>query len=174
MVLCFVGDQIICCHVGLIVLTSSPWMLLSCTVASSLLEEPATVCGILRASQNLLLGDSQTSQHGPRDSSSFPTTVPNRAVRKFPKMPSCRARFEVLTAVVMNVAVFWAIAQCSPCVIRRFGGTYHLHVAACWFLAVLFSTLKMEVIRQPHKSVIPNTDLSLLTDLLFLIQIFHF
>jgi hypothetical protein len=32
--------------------------------------------------------------------------------------------FEVLTAVVMNVAVLCDIAPCS----RRFGGTYHLHL----------------------------------------------
>jgi hypothetical protein len=28
----------------------------------------------------------------------------------------------------INVAIFWDIAPCSPPVIRRFGGTYHLHV----------------------------------------------
>jgi hypothetical protein len=33
---------------------------------------------------------------------------------------------EVLTAVVMNVAIFWDVAQCSLFVNRRFGGTYHL------------------------------------------------
>jgi hypothetical protein len=36
--------------------------------------------------------------------------------------------FEVLMAVVMNVAIFWDIVQCSPEVNRRFGGTYHLHL----------------------------------------------
>jgi hypothetical protein len=34
---------------------------------------------------------------------------------------------EVLTAVVMNVAIIWDIAPCSLNVNRRFGGTYHLH-----------------------------------------------
>jgi hypothetical protein len=29
--------------------------------------------------------------------------------------------FEVLTAVVMNVAIFWDIVPCSPYVKRRFG-----------------------------------------------------
>jgi hypothetical protein len=29
--------------------------------------------------------------------------------------------FEVITAVVVNVAIFWDIAQCSPYVNRRFG-----------------------------------------------------
>jgi hypothetical protein len=36
--------------------------------------------------------------------------------------------FGVLTAVVMNVAIFWDIAPCSPYVNRRFGETYHLHI----------------------------------------------
>jgi hypothetical protein len=36
--------------------------------------------------------------------------------------------FEVLTAVVMDVATFWDIAQCSPHVNRRFGRTYHFHL----------------------------------------------
>jgi hypothetical protein len=31
--------------------------------------------------------------------------------------------FEVLAAVVMNVAIFWDIAPCNPYVNRRFGGT---------------------------------------------------
>jgi hypothetical protein len=35
--------------------------------------------------------------------------------------------FEVLTAVVMNVALFWDIAPCSPYVNRRFGGIYHIY-----------------------------------------------
>jgi hypothetical protein len=37
-------------------------------------------------------------------------------------------RYEVLTAVVMNVAVFWDIAPCSPHVSRRFVETYRLHL----------------------------------------------
>jgi hypothetical protein len=36
-------------------------------------------------------------------------------------------QFEVLTAVVPNVAIFWDIPPYSPCVDRRFGATYHLH-----------------------------------------------
>jgi hypothetical protein len=35
---------------------------------------------------------------------------------------------EVLIAVVMNVAILWDIASCSPYVSRRFGGTYRLHL----------------------------------------------
>jgi hypothetical protein len=35
---------------------------------------------------------------------------------------------EALTAVVMNVAMFWDIAPYSPYVNRRFGGMYHLHL----------------------------------------------
>jgi hypothetical protein len=31
--------------------------------------------------------------------------------------------FEIITAIVMNVAMFWDIALCSPYVNRRFGGT---------------------------------------------------
>jgi hypothetical protein len=36
------------------------------------------------------------------------------------------AGFEVLTAVVVNVAIFWDIAPCSQYVDQRFKGTYHL------------------------------------------------
>jgi hypothetical protein len=35
--------------------------------------------------------------------------------------------FEVLTAVVMEIAIFWDLAQCSPNMNRCFGGMYHLH-----------------------------------------------
>jgi hypothetical protein len=35
---------------------------------------------------------------------------------------------EIMTAVVMNVAIFWDIAPCSPYVNRCFGGTYHLRL----------------------------------------------
>jgi hypothetical protein len=37
-------------------------------------------------------------------------------------------RYEVLTAVVMNVAIFWDMSLCSQLVNRRFGGRYHLHL----------------------------------------------
>jgi hypothetical protein len=37
-------------------------------------------------------------------------------------------RFEVLRAVVTNVAIFWDIAQCSLYFNRRFVGTHHLHL----------------------------------------------
>jgi hypothetical protein len=36
--------------------------------------------------------------------------------------------FEILTAVVMNVAMFCDIAPCCSYVNRRFGGIYHLHL----------------------------------------------
>jgi hypothetical protein len=36
--------------------------------------------------------------------------------------------FKVLTAVVMNVTVFWDIASSSLYVNRRFGGKYNLHL----------------------------------------------
>jgi hypothetical protein len=36
--------------------------------------------------------------------------------------------FEVLTAVVMNVAIFCDIAPCSPYVNRSFGRKYRLHL----------------------------------------------
>jgi hypothetical protein len=37
--------------------------------------------------------------------------------------------FEVLTAVVMKITVFWDITPCSPLKVnRRFGGTFHLNV----------------------------------------------
>jgi hypothetical protein len=39
-----------------------------------------------------------------------------------------QVRFEVLTAVDINVAIFWDIAPYSPNVSRRFGGTYRLHL----------------------------------------------
>jgi hypothetical protein len=35
--------------------------------------------------------------------------------------------FEVLTAVVMNAAIFWNIGPCSPYVNIRVEGVYHLH-----------------------------------------------
>jgi hypothetical protein len=35
---------------------------------------------------------------------------------------------EVLSAVVMNVAMFRYVAPCSPYVNQHFGGTYHLHL----------------------------------------------
>jgi hypothetical protein len=38
-------------------------------------------------------------------------------------------RFEVFMAVTTKNAVFWDVAPCRSCVIRRFGGTYR------WFLA---------------------------------------
>jgi hypothetical protein len=36
--------------------------------------------------------------------------------------------FEVLTVVVMNVAIFCDLALCSPYVNRRCGEMYHLHI----------------------------------------------
>jgi hypothetical protein len=37
--------------------------------------------------------------------------------------------FEVLTAVIMKIAIFWSITPCSPLSVnRRFGGTYRLHL----------------------------------------------
>jgi hypothetical protein len=36
--------------------------------------------------------------------------------------------FEVFTAVVMKIVIFWDIAPCSPYMNRRFGGTYHFHL----------------------------------------------
>jgi hypothetical protein len=36
--------------------------------------------------------------------------------------------FEVLIAVVMNVAIFWDIAPCNPYMNHRFVGTYHFHL----------------------------------------------
>jgi hypothetical protein len=37
------------------------------------------------------------------------------------------AGFQVLTAVVVNVVIFWDTAPCSPYVNRRLGGTYNFH-----------------------------------------------
>jgi hypothetical protein len=39
-----------------------------------------------------------------------------------------RMGFEDLTAVVMNIVIFWDVTQCSPHVKLRFGGKYHLHL----------------------------------------------
>jgi hypothetical protein len=39
--------------------------------------------------------------------------------------PSVYVGFEVLTAVVMNVAIFWDIALCSMYVNQHFRGTCH-------------------------------------------------
>jgi hypothetical protein len=36
--------------------------------------------------------------------------------------------FEVFTAIVMKIFIFWDIAPCSPYMSRRFGGTYRLHL----------------------------------------------
>jgi hypothetical protein len=36
--------------------------------------------------------------------------------------------FEVFTAVVINVAIFWDIAPCGPYVKRRFGRTYQFYL----------------------------------------------
>jgi hypothetical protein len=36
--------------------------------------------------------------------------------------------FDVFTAVVTNVAIFWDIAPCSSYMNRCFGGTYHLYL----------------------------------------------
>jgi hypothetical protein len=45
---------------------------------------------------------------------------------------------EVLTAVVMNVAIFWDLALCSSYVNRRYGGTHSVEPpSARWFLARL-------------------------------------
>jgi hypothetical protein len=34
----------------------------------------------------------------------------------------------IAPAILLSVAVFRDIAPCSPYMIRRFGGTYHLHL----------------------------------------------
>jgi hypothetical protein len=36
--------------------------------------------------------------------------------------------FDLLTAVVMNVSMFWDIVPCGPYANRRFGGKYHPHL----------------------------------------------
>jgi hypothetical protein len=61
--------------------------------------------------------------------------------------------FEVITAVVMKVAIFWDIAPCSPYMNQRFEGTYHHHLQSRnrprkkpGFLLAWFSTLKMGMI----------------------------
>jgi hypothetical protein len=64
--------------------------------------------------------------------------------------------FEVFTAVVMKIIIFWDMTPCSPLSFnRRFGGTHRLrHLLACWFLAELISsTLKMEAIYYSEMSV---------------------
>jgi hypothetical protein len=81
--------------------------------------------------------------------------------------------FEVLTAVVMNVAILWDIAPCSPYTNRRFRRNYHLHLQSrkqaeketrlqqilpnhllkAGFLFCWFSTLKTEVIISSETSV---------------------
>jgi hypothetical protein len=39
-----------------------------------------------------------------------------------------RVGFKMLTAVVMDVAIFWDIAPFNPYVNRSFGGMYHFHL----------------------------------------------
>jgi hypothetical protein len=43
-------------------------------------------------------------------------------------MSICTVEFEVITAGVMNVPIFWGIAPCSPYVNPRFEGIYHFHL----------------------------------------------
>jgi hypothetical protein len=57
--------------------------------------------------------------------------------------------FEVLTVVVMNVAIFWDIAPCSPYFNRCFGG----HLLHAGFLLSWFLTLKRGVICSSETSV---------------------
>jgi hypothetical protein len=40
--------------------------------------------------------------------------------------------FEIVTAVVMNVAMFWDIETCSPYANRRFGLKFRLHLQAMY------------------------------------------
>jgi hypothetical protein len=63
--------------------------------------------------------------------------------------------FKVLTAAVMNVAIFWDIAPSSPYVNRRFGEMYYLqqHLADGFLLSYQFLALKMELIRSSETSV---------------------
>jgi hypothetical protein len=42
--------------------------------------------------------------------------------------------FEVFTALTVKNAVFWDVAPCRYCVIRRFGGTCHLEIRSQSFL----------------------------------------
>jgi hypothetical protein len=63
------------------------------------------------------------------------------------------AGYEVLTAVVMNIVIFWNIAPCSPYVNRCFGGTYHSIFATRWFLVRLILILKIELIYSSETSV---------------------
>jgi hypothetical protein len=44
------------------------------------------------------------------------------------KIKSPHAGFQVLTAVVMNVAIFWNILPCSPYMTLCFRGLYHVHL----------------------------------------------
>jgi hypothetical protein len=37
-------------------------------------------------------------------------------------------RFEVFTAVIIKIVVFWDVVLCKSWVNRRFGGTYHLRL----------------------------------------------
>jgi hypothetical protein len=70
-------------------------------------------------------------------------------------------RFDVFTAVTMKNAIFWDVASCRPCVNRRFGGTFRLHLQDCSLQTPAyagssladFSTLKIEAIRSSETSV---------------------
>jgi hypothetical protein len=76
--------------------------------------------------------------------------------------------FEVLTAVVINVAIFCDIAPCSPYENRRFGEMYHLQLrcrklaqkpaSSRWLLLFArFFTLKMEAVCSCETSVHTRT-----------------
>jgi hypothetical protein len=45
----------------------------------------------------------------------------------FSEVQNTTVRFNFLTAVVTNVAIFWGIAPCNTYVNRRFGETYCLY-----------------------------------------------
>jgi hypothetical protein len=69
---------------------------------------------------------------------------------------------DVLTAVIMNAAIFWDITPCSPYMNRRFGGTFNLYLqgrksvgkeSSAKKIAGLISTLKIEVIRSSETSL---------------------
>jgi hypothetical protein len=50
----------------------------------------------------------------------------DRAVTAAP--PDFVMSFEVVTATVMNVAIFWDIAPCTSYMDRRFGGRHHTYL----------------------------------------------
>jgi hypothetical protein len=69
--------------------------------------------------------------------------------------------FEVLTAAVRNVAIYWDTAPCTPYANRRLGVTYHLHLQGR--KSAEQETSLKQAVRQNFRNF-PNETLCMCTD----------